>query len=92
VIQVTEVRRGRRYAAVVVQQRWVSIMTANVGDFDRVVRIVAGLAILALFFVLEGPNRWWALVGLVPLATGIVRWCPAYLPFGISTGRKRCEA
>ncbi|HEX8010730.1 MAG TPA: DUF2892 domain-containing protein [Casimicrobiaceae bacterium] len=60
-------------------------MTANIGNIDRAVRIVAGLAILALFFVLPGPNRWWALVGLVPLATGLLRWCPAYFVFGLNT-------
>ena len=62
-------------------------MTKNVGNIDRTLRIVAGLAIiLALFFVLEGNARWWALVGLVPIFTGLTRWCPAYLPFGINTG------
>jgi hypothetical protein len=60
-------------------------MTANIGDVDRMVRILAGLAILSLFFVLDGANRWWALAGFVPLVTGLVRWCPAYLPFGFST-------
>lgn len=67
-------------------------MTANIGSVDRIVRIVAGLAILGLFFVLEGPNRWWALAGLLPLVTGLVRWCPAYLPLGISTRKTCCEA
>ena len=60
-------------------------MKANVGGIDRAVRIIAGLAILSLYFVLEGQTRWWALAGLVPLATGVIRWCPAYLPFGISS-------
>jgi len=60
-------------------------MHANVGGFDRVLRIVAGLAILSLYFFLEGPNRWWALVGLLPLVTGFVAWCPAYVPFGFRT-------
>jgi hypothetical protein len=62
-------------------------MKANVGGIDRGLRIVAGLAILALFFVLEGASRWWALVGLVPLVTGIVGRCPAYGIFGIRTCR-----
>lgn len=62
-------------------------MAANVGSIDRALRIVAGLAILGLFFVLAGPNRWWALLGLVPLGTGLLRRCPLYLPFGIKTGR-----
>lgn len=64
-------------------------MQANVGGIDRGLRIVAGIAILALYFVLEGPNRWWALVGLVPLVTGIVGRCPAYGIFGIRTCRTR---
>lgn len=63
-------------------------MRANVGALDRVLRIVAGLAILSLFFILDGPNRWWGLLGLVPLGTGLISWCPAYLPLGISTRRR----
>ncbi len=57
-------------------------MTRNVGGMDRVIRIVAGLVLLALSF---GPLGWWGLIGLVPLATGLIRWCPAYTPFGLST-------
>jgi hypothetical protein len=60
-------------------------MHANVGGIDRALRIVAGLAILGLWFVLEGPARWWALVGLVPLATGLIAWCPAYRAMGVTT-------
>jgi hypothetical protein len=65
------------------------VMNANVGSLDRVLRIVAGLAILSLFFILDGPYRWWALVGLVPMGTGLIARCPAYLPFGISTHKPR---
>jgi hypothetical protein len=64
-------------------------MVANVGGADRIVRIVVGLALLSLVFVLEGSSRWWGLVGLVVLATGLLRWCPAYLPFGVNTCGKR---
>jgi len=60
-------------------------MKANVGGADRVIRIIAGLALLSLIFILEGSTRWWGLVGLVPLFTGLTRWCPAYAPFGVST-------
>lgn len=60
-------------------------MEANVGGIDRTIRIVLGIVLLSLFFVLEGNARWWGLVGIVPLATGLLRWCPAYLPFGIRT-------
>lgn len=60
-------------------------MIANVGGIDRALRIIGGLVILSLFFVFEGADRWWALVGLLPLATGLLGWCPGYLPFGISS-------
>jgi hypothetical protein len=57
----------------------------NVGVADRWLRIVAGLALLSLFFVLEGPARSWSLVGLVLLATGVTRFCLLYTLFGINT-------
>jgi hypothetical protein len=60
-------------------------MNANVGGIDRVIRILVGVGVLSLFFVLEGPNHWFALLGIVPLATGLIAWCPAYLPFGYRT-------
>jgi len=60
-------------------------MQLNVGGIDRVLRIVAGVVILALFFVLDGGARWLGLVGLVPLATGVFGYCPAYALFGLST-------
>ena len=58
-------------------------MTANVGGIDRILRIVIGLALIAA--ALTGVIGWWGLIGIVPLATGVVRFCPAYLPFGLST-------
>jgi len=60
-------------------------MEANVGGIDRTVRIILGIVLLSLFFVLEGNARWWGLVGVALLVTGLVRFCPAYLPFGIRT-------
>ena len=60
-------------------------MTPNVGGIDRTLRIVAGLALLSLFFLLEGNARYWGLIGIVPILTGTFRFCPAYLPVGIST-------
>lgn len=62
-------------------------MTANVGGIDRILRIVVGIALLSLFFVLEGNARYWGLVGLLPLATGVFRFCPAYTLFGLKTCR-----
>ncbi len=55
----------------------------NIGSTERVIRIVAGLGITALAFV--GPQTPWALLGLVPLATGLMGWCPPYAIFGFST-------
>ncbi|MGZ8219826.1 YgaP family membrane protein [Methylomagnum sp.] len=58
-------------------------MNANIGTADRAVRIVAGLILLSLVFV--GPQTPWGWIGLVPLATGLIRWCPAYTLFGLNT-------
>lgn len=60
-------------------------MKKNVGSVDRVVRMVLGLAILGVGY---WYGSWWGLLGLVVLFTAFVRWCPVYLPFGISTIRK----
>ena len=60
-------------------------MAANVGGIDRTLRIVVGIVVLALFFVLEGNARYWALLGIVPLFTGLFRFCPAYPLLGVST-------
>ena len=58
-------------------------MTANVGTIDRIIRIVAGVALIAWVAFFNGPV--WAWIGVLPLATGLIGWCPAYLPFGIKT-------
>jgi hypothetical protein len=60
-------------------------MAANVGGIDRTLRIVVGIVVLALFFVLEGNARYWALLGILPLFTGLFRFCPAYTLLGVST-------
>lgn len=58
-------------------------MKQNVGGLDRILRIVVGLALIAMVFV--GPMTVWGWVGVVPLATGLIGWCPPYAIFGIST-------
>ena len=60
-------------------------MKTNVGSIDRTLRILVGLGLLALVFVLEGSARWWGLAGLVPLATGLFRFCPVYPLLGLNT-------
>ena len=58
-------------------------MNANVGGIDRVARIVAGVVLIAL--AATGTVGVWGWIGVVPLATGLSGWCPAYLLFGLST-------
>ena len=60
-------------------------MTTNVGKIDNAVRIIAGIVLLTLFFILDGSARWLGLIGLVPLITGLVGWCPAYAMIGVNT-------
>ena len=64
-------------------------MNVNMGTVDRAIRFVVGIAVLSLVFVLEGNARWWGVVGLVPIGTALVGWCPAYVPFGLSTCAKK---
>jgi Protein of unknown function (DUF2892) len=58
-------------------------MGKNVGNLDRVLRIVAGLILISLVFV--GPQTPWGWVGLVPLLTAFVGFCPAYRLLGVRT-------
>jgi hypothetical protein len=58
-------------------------MARNVGTADRVVRVLVGLVLLALVFT--GPKTPWGWLGLIPLFTGLVGWCPLYRILGIST-------
>jgi hypothetical protein len=60
-------------------------MKTNAGTADRVLRVIAGLIVLSLYFVLDGSSRNWAFVGLVPLLTGLVGYCPLYSLLGINT-------
>lgn len=63
------------------------VFKTNVGGIDRILRIIAGLAMLAAFFLLPGGGPWhyaW-LIGIVPLATGLLSTCPVYTLLGLST-------
>jgi hypothetical protein len=55
----------------------------NVGGIDRVLRILVGLALISLVFF--GPKIIWGWIGLVPLLTGIFKFCPAYKLLGLNT-------
>ena len=58
-------------------------MKKNVGDIERIIRILVGGIILSLAFI--GPATPWGYLGIVPLLTGLVGWCPPYAFLGIST-------
>lgn len=60
-------------------------MKINVGGIDRILRIVAGLALIA-WALTGGPA--WAWIGVVPLATGLIGFCPVYPLMGLSTAKK----
>jgi hypothetical protein len=57
-------------------------MKQNVGDQDKVIRIVLGVIIVVagMFF-----QSWWGLIGLLPILTGLINYCPAYSLLGLST-------
>lgn len=63
-------------------------MKKNVGSIDKVVRVILGLVIIALGIL---NQSWWGLVGVLPIFTAALGWCPAYLPFGISTCKTKTE-
>ena len=58
-------------------------MTQNIGSIDRGLRIVVGLALIGL--TLAGNIGPWGWIGVVPLATAVIGWCPAYSLIGAST-------
>jgi hypothetical protein len=59
------------------------ILPTNESTLDRAIRVVLGLGLLAMVFV--GPQTLWGLVGMVPLATGLLGSCPIYTALGFST-------
>jgi hypothetical protein len=62
-------------------------MTTNVGTIDRVLRIILGLALIAAALGYLGPQYTtvWGWIGVIPLVTAFIGWCPAYSVFGIRT-------
>ena len=58
-------------------------MKKNIHNVERVIRIVLGAGLVAMAFV--GPANLWFLLGLIPLGTGLIGWCPPYSMLGINT-------
>lgn len=63
-------------------------MKANVGNIDKIIRIVIGLVII-IWGIAAGS--WWGLIGLIPLITGVINWCPLYALLGLSTKKAKTE-
>lgn len=59
-------------------------MICNVSNTERMARILVGMFIVGVG--LAQPT-WWGALGVIPVMTGLLGWCPAYLPFGISTNK-----
>lgn len=55
----------------------------NVGTIDRVARLIVGIALIAIVFV--GPQTPWGWIGIIPVVTALVGFCPAYRLFGLRT-------
>jgi hypothetical protein len=58
-------------------------MKKNIGSMERIIRIIGGLVIISLAFA--GPKSAWAYLGIIPLVTGLIGWCPPYALFGFSS-------
>jgi Protein of unknown function (DUF2892) len=65
------------------------IMLKNIGDIDRTLRIIFGAALILIGIIFQS---WWGLIGILPIATALIRWCPAYMPFKFSTVKKDAAA
>ncbi len=60
-------------------------MKINVGKTDRIIRVILGAGIIAAGVYFQS---WWGAIGVVPIVTAVIGWCPAYAPFGISSSKK----
>ncbi len=64
-------------------------MKMNVGKIDKAIRLLLAIALFSLLFLLPGQEKWLGLLGLVPLLTGAINWCPIYAVLGMSTCKLR---
>ena len=64
-------------------------MKANMGKVDKTIRWILGLVIILLGIYFES---WWGAIGIIPILTSLISWCPFYVPFGLSTISKQKES
>ncbi len=80
---VTDTMALRAYYVIAINTQRENIMKINVGTIDRVIRVVAGAALVGL--AATGTVGIWGWIGIVPLATGLFKFCPAYALLGLNT-------
>jgi len=61
----------------------------NVGKYDRIIRGILGLVLLSLLFIINGNLKFIGLIGIIPLATAFIGFCPIYAMFHLSTSKKK---
>ena len=61
----------------------------NVGNADRIIRVIIGLGLLSLLIILDGNMRYLGLLGLIPIITALIGFCPLYKLIGIKTLSKK---
>ena len=66
-------------------------MQVNVGDGDRIARLIAGIVLLSLVLIVESQWRWLGLIGLIPVLTALGRWCPLYTVLRITSSAKETK-
>jgi hypothetical protein len=62
-------------------------MKLNMGSADRIIRLIVGLFLISLIF--WGPKTYWGLIGVILVLTAFVGFCPLYVPFKLSTRKKK---
>ena len=62
-------------------------MIKNIGTIDKVIRIILGLGLISLYFLIEGPHKWWSIAGVVLVATVLLDFCPIYKIIGFKGTR-----
>lgn len=63
-------------------------MKKNMGTADRAIRAIIGVLAIAAGFYYQ---TWWGALGIIPLLTAFISWCPLYMPFGLSTCRTKTK-
>jgi len=64
-------------------------MRPNIGKLDATIRYAVGIFLLAMIFLVEGPWRWLGVIGVIPIVTAAITWCPVWKLFGIDTSERR---